>query len=153
MKTLFASIALVATAFSMPALAQDGGRAGWGQRDQTRAEAQTRADTMFQMLDANKDGTVTRTEAEQALTQFEASRSGGEGRGAGRIQRMINLAFGTSQSITLQQFESRALARFDTMDLNHDGTVTAAERQQARAQLQGQTPPAAPAAPAPAKPQ
>jgi hypothetical protein len=39
--------------------------------------------------------------------------------------------------VTLQQFEAQSLARFDAIDLNHDGTVTAAERQQARAQ-QGQ---------------
>ena len=34
------------------------------QRDQTRAEAQQRADMLFQMLDANKDGTVTKAEAD-----------------------------------------------------------------------------------------
>lgn len=153
MKTLFATLALAATAFSMPALAQDGGRGGWMQRDQVRADAQQRADTMFQMLDTNKDGTVTRAEAQQALEQFEASRGGGEGRGAGRIQRMLDVAFGSGQSITLQQFEALALARFDRMDLDHNGTVTAAERQQARAQNQTQgAAPAAPAAPTPAAP-
>ena len=40
-----------------------------------------------------------------------------------------------AQSITLQQAEAQALARFDRDDLNHDGVVTAAERQQARAAL------------------
>ena len=48
---------------------------------------------------------------------------------AGGMQRMIDQAFATSQSLTLQQFEAQSLARFDAMDLNHDGTVTAAERQ------------------------
>jgi hypothetical protein len=47
---------------------------------------------------------------------------------------MIAQAFGDAQSVTLQQFEAKALARFDAQDLNHDGTVTAAERQQAREQ-------------------
>jgi Ca2+-binding EF-hand superfamily protein len=116
-------------------------------RDQTRAEAQQRADMMFQMIDANKDGTITRAEADQALAQFEASRGGDSGgRGGGRMQRMIDEAFAASPSMTLQQFEAQLLARFDAADLNHDGTVTAAERQQMRAQQ------AAPA-PAPAKPQ
>jgi len=53
---------------------------------------------------------------------------------------MIAQAFGTSQTLTLQQFEAQALARFNAADLNHDGTVTAAERQQVRAQRQAQQP-------------
>ena len=129
------------------------------QRDQTRAEAQQRADMMFQMLDANKDGTVTKAEADEAVAQFEAARGDDDsGRGAGRMQRMIGQAFGTAQSLTLQQFEAQVLARFDAADLNHDGTVTVAERQQLRAQRQAQraaaaAPQAAPAPAAPAKPQ
>jgi hypothetical protein len=150
MKKVIFAIAFGAAVVSAPVLAQDGGgRGGFGQRDQTRAEAQQRADMMFQMMDANKDGTVTKAEAEQALAQFQAMRGGdsnGGGRGAGRLQRMIDEAFATSQSMTLQQFEAQALARFDAMDLNHDGTVTAAERQQLREQRQQ----GAPVAPAPA---
>jgi hypothetical protein len=153
MKQAILAIGLGAAVVSAPLLAQaPGGRGGWMQRDQTRAEAQQRADMMFQMLDANKDGTVTKAEAQQALAQFQAARGGDEngGRGAGRMQRMIDQAFGTAQSLTQAQFEAQALARFDAMDLNRDGTVTAAERQQLRAQRQGQ---AAPAAPAAAQPQ
>jgi hypothetical protein len=148
MKKLIFAIAFGAAVVSAPALAQDsGGRGGVFQRDQTPAEAQQRADMMFQMMDANKDGTVTKAEAEAALAQFEAARGGDNGgRGGGRMQRMIDQAFATSQSMTLQQFEAQALARFDAMDLNHDGTVTAAERQQLRAQRQGQAVPPAPAA-------
>ena len=146
MKKLFVAIALGAVAISTPALAQG---FGGGQGDQTRAEAQQRADMMFQMMDTNHDGTVTKAEAQQALAQFEAMRGGGESRGTARIQKMIDLAFGTSQSITLQQFEAQALARFDAMDLNHDGTVTAAERQQAREmrKAQGQIPAPTPTPP------
>ena len=150
MKKAIFAIAFGAAVVSAPVLAQDGGgRGGFGQRDQTRAEAQQRADMMFQMMDANKDGTVTKAEAEQALAQFQAMRGGDSngGRGAGRLQRMIDEAFATSQSLTLQQFEAQALARFDAMDLNHDGTVTAAERQQLREQRQQGAP--VPPAPAP----
>ncbi len=43
---------------------------------------------------------------------------------------MIDEAFAGAPSLTLQQFEAQALARFDAADLNHDGVVTAAERQQ-----------------------
>ena len=65
MKVVFVTIALGAAVVAAPALAQAPG-AGWAQRDQTRAEVKQRADMLFQMLDANHDGTVTRAEAEQA---------------------------------------------------------------------------------------
>ena len=154
MQKLIVSIALGAAFVSAPALAQGGGGGGgYMQRDQTRTEAQQRADMMFQMLDANKDGSVTKAEAEEAVARLEAARGDDDsGRGTGRVQRMIGQVFGTAQSLTLQQFEAAVLTRFDAQDLNHDGTVTAAERQQLRAQRQAQG--QAPAAPqAPAKPQ
>ena len=155
MQKLIVSIALGAAFVSAPALAQGGGGGGGGymQRDQTRAEAQQRADMMFQMLDTNKDGSVTKAEAEEAVARLEAARGDDDsGRGTGRVQRMIGQVFGTAQSLTLQQFEAGVLTRFDAQDLNHDGTVTAAERQQLRAQRQAQG--QAPAAPqVPAKPQ
>ena len=89
----------------------------------SRQEAQQMADSMFQRLDSNHDGTLTRDETEQARAQ----------RG-GRGGHMIERAFGAGTSLTLAQFEAAALARFDSQDLNHDGVVTAAERQQAHAQ-------------------
>jgi hypothetical protein len=139
MKKFLTTVALGAAAVSTVALAQDGGGSGFGQRDQTRTEAQQRADMMFQILDANRDGTVTKAEAEQALAQMQAARGGDDaGRGGGRMQRMIDQAFGSTQAMTLQQFEALSLARFDAADLNHDGTVTAAERKQARAVQQAQ---------------
>jgi hypothetical protein len=146
MKSLLVSIALGATLVSAPALAQGYG-GSWMQRDQTRAEAQQRADMMFQMLDANHDGTVTRAEADQAMAQFQASRGGDNGRGEGRMQRMMDDAFAASPSLTLQQFEAQTLARFDAMDVNHDGVVTAAERQQARAMRAQAQPPVRPQSP------
>jgi hypothetical protein len=150
-------IALGATTVPAAALAQGGG--GMMQKDQTRAEAQQRTDMLFQMLDASHDGTVTRTEADQALAQFQAARGGDDGgRRGGRLQRMIDEAFATSQSLTLQQFEAQSLARFDAADLNHDGIVTAAERQVARGQQLAPAPATTTAAApvpqgAPAKPQ
>jgi hypothetical protein len=130
MKTLLLTVALGATMASTAALAQEqgGGRGGWMQ-DQTRPQAQQMADAMFQRFDLNHDGVVTRQEAEQAGQQF----GGGE-----RVERMIGRVFGTAQSLTLQQLEAQQLARFDRDDLNHDGTVTVAERQQARAALKAE---------------
>jgi len=103
-----------------------GMRGGWMQADMTRLKAQQMADGLFQQLDLNHDGTLTREEAERA-------RSAIGGGGGDRATRMIARVFGDSQSLTLTQFEGQALARFDRQDLNHDGVVTADERQQARA--------------------
>src|SRR5438270_12491473 len=102
MQKLIVTLALGAAMISTPALAQDGSRGGgYMQRDQTRAEAQQRADTMFQMLDANKDGTVTKAEADEALAQFQAARGDDDngGRRAGRMQRMADQALGAAQSL------------------------------------------------------
>ena len=153
MKTLIVAIALGAAALSTPLFAQSpGGRGGAGQRDQTRDEAKQRADMIFQMIDVNHTGVVTRPQAEQALARFQAMRSGEGGHGGGMMQRMLDEAFGNSSTLTLQQFEGEALARFDAMDLNHDGVVTAAERQQFRQQHGQGMPPAPPGTPMPPPP-
>jgi hypothetical protein len=129
MKKLLVTLALGASIISTAALAQDeGGRGRW-MEDMTRAQAQQMADAMFQRFDRNHDGVVTRQEAEEAAAKF----------GAGdRAERMIARLFGDAQSLTLQQAETQALARFDRDDANHDGIVTAAERQQARAALKAE---------------
>jgi len=137
MKKLLVTIALGAAIAATQAAAQDapppppgvapmtGGEGrhhhgGWAQEDMTRAQAQQMADAMFQRFDLNHDGVVTRQEAEQARAQM--------GFGGERVEKMIDRAFGSAQSLTLQQFEAQSLARFDRDDLNHDGVVTAAER-------------------------
>ena len=130
MKKIVVAIALGSIVLAAPALAQAPAGGGAGQRDQTRAEVQQRADMIFQMIDANHDGVVTRDEAQQAAARF----AGNGGAGGGRMQRVFERAFGTADSISLQQFEGMMLARFDAMDLNHDGIVTAAEREQFREQ-------------------
>jgi hypothetical protein len=109
-------------------------RGNWLQADMTRQKAQQMADGLFQQLDLNHDGTLTRTEAEQARSAISGGGAGGGG--GDRATRMIGRLFGDAQAITLPQFEAQALARFDRQDLNHDGTVTGDERQQARAARQ-----------------
>ena len=136
-KALFVAAAVVAALSTQvsaqqpapaPGQPQANLRGNWLQADQTRQQAQQRADMMFQRLDANHDGTVTRQEAEQAAAQM-----GQGGRGGRFAARMMDRLFSQGDSVTLAQFEAQALARFDRQDLNHDGTVTADERQQARA--------------------
>ena len=133
MKRLLVTLALGAAMVSTAAVAQEHhGHGGRMMQDMTRQQAQQMADSMFQRIDLNHDGVATRQEAEQAASQF------GE-----RGERMVDRMFAGAQSLTLQQAEAQALARFDRDDLNHDGVVTAAERQQVRAQLKaarGQSP-------------
>ncbi len=131
MRKLLAAVAFAAATTVTPALAQDHGGHRGGMKDQSRAQAQQRADMLFQMLDSNRDGSVTKPEAQQALAKFEAA--SGNDRRSGRMQRMIDDAFSATAAISLQQFEAQALARFDAQDLDHDGKITAAERQQRRA--------------------
>jgi opacity protein-like surface antigen len=114
-------------------------RGNWLQADQTRQQAQQRADMMFQRLDANRDGTLTRQEVDQAMAQM--GQGGGKGGRGGRFAaRMADRLFSQGDSVTQAQFEAQALQRFDRQDLNHDGVVTGDERQQGRAMRQQNKP-------------
>ncbi len=124
--------------------------------EQRRAQ---RSERMFDRLDANRDGSISREEWTAARTQrgermAERGAQAGQGERAGRPQGMRGghrmrggpgmrgdrgaRLFGEQGYITQEQMRERALARFDRLDLNRDGTVTAAERQQAREQMRTQ---------------
>lgn len=111
----------------------------------------------FDRLDLNHDGSITREEMAQAHAQMrerrEAARArrgaAAEGahrrghhrfamrhhRGHGRMGGFGQRMFGEQGYVTLEQMRERALQRFDRLDANRDGTVTAEERRQARAQM------------------
>jgi hypothetical protein len=131
MTKILVTLALAATAFATQAGAQPASGEQRGPRpDMTRQQASQFADAVFQRLDLNHDGVLTRAEADQAAAQF----GGGEGgNGGGRAQHMVARLFGDAQSVTKAQATAAALARFDAEDINHDGVVSEAERQQARA--------------------
>jgi opacity protein-like surface antigen len=113
-------------------------KGNWLQADMTRQQAQQRADMMFQRLDANHDGMLTREEVDQAMAQM-GGESGGKGGHGGRFAaRLTERLFAQGTSVTLAQFEAQALQRFDRQDLNHDGVVSGDERQQGRALRQKQ---------------
>ncbi|MFN3944929.1 MAG: hypothetical protein ACK4K7_08365 [Allosphingosinicella sp.] len=162
MKKISILAGIAALTVSGTALAQSGGYQRGADRnvDVTRAEAAAKANQAFQRLDLNRDGRVTPEEMRQARQQMRAerlaqltpeqraameqrraqrgdqARSGGWKRGDGersgqRGQRM----FGEQGFVTAEQFQARALQRFDRMDLNNDGVVTAEERRQAREQM------------------
>ena len=128
-KALFFSVAVAAVSAQasaqQPAEPQAAERGSWRQAEQTRAQALERADRMFERLDANRDGTLTREEAAKAGPATS--------RGGARVERLMARLFGDAASISRADFQAQALARFDGQDANRDGVVTADERQQARA--------------------
>jgi hypothetical protein len=137
MKKLLVTIVLGATVFSAQAGARDSA-IGSAQPDITRQQARERADGLFQMFDLNRDGVITREEANEVGQKLMAQRGAlhrdvAPGFG-GRTLKYLKRTFAGAQSVTRQQFEDAMLAHFDEMDANHDGVVTNAEREQARTQ-------------------
>ena len=122
-------------------------RAGREQRREQMAER------MFDRLDLDHNGSITREEMAQARTRHHARRGeGGHGmRGPGMRHRRMGMRhggpggpgmrggrgaalFGEQGFVTREQWRERALARFDRVDADRNGTVTAAERRAAREQ-------------------
>lgn len=88
----------------------------------TRQEATAAADRRFAAMDANRDGTVTRQErrADRDTRKRERSDANRPGPRQG------------DQQLTQAAFRERALRRFDRVDTDHDGRITAQEREAAR---------------------
>lgn len=129
---------------------------GRAQREQRRTQ---RAERMFDRLDLDHNGSITREEMAQARAQHHARRGerdegargpgmrhrrmgmrhggpggpGGPGMGGMRGGRGAAL-FGEQGFVTREQFRERALTRFDRVDADRNGIVTAAERRTAREQ-------------------
>ena len=128
MKMLIALSALAAaTASTQPAPVK--------QPDITREQARRRADQLFQRFDVNHDGYVTRAEAQAVggrlqLLRAATGRDQAPGIG-GHTLRYLEQRFTGVQQVTKSQFEAAFLAHFDQMDTNHDGILTAIERQKA----------------------
>lgn len=131
----------------------------------------------FAALDANKDGSISKAEWDQHSADRAAKRAergekraaAGEARGGKRGDGMrghhgkrgghhggrhgamgggwMKADTNGDKAITQAEFTASALARFDRMDANKDGQVTAEERQAARQAMRGKrgAPPASPA--------
>jgi Ca2+-binding EF-hand superfamily protein len=93
---------------------------------------------LFARADTNKDGAVTRAEfetmGEQLRTRMQHATMA---RGSG--SRLFQTADSNKDGrISRAELQQAALANFDRMDINHDGTITPDERQQARRQMKAQ---------------
>jgi Ca2+-binding EF-hand superfamily protein len=107
-----------------------------------QADREARRQQMFDRLDANRDGSISREEfAAQRERRGEARAERGTGtdrsfarrgmRGPGGMQRG-----GEARGpITQEQFVASALERFDRIDTDNDGTISAEERRAAREQM------------------
>ena len=105
--------------------------------DLTRNQALERADQLFDRFDLNHDGVVTGKE-EQSLGRRLLMQRAATGRDVapgigGHTLRFLEHTFAGMQSVTERQFEEAMLAHFDQMDVNRDGVLTAAEREDGRA--------------------
>ncbi|WP_374525764.1 EF-hand domain-containing protein [Sphingopyxis sp.] len=98
---------------------------------------------MFDRLDANKDGSISKAEwdqhsADRAAKRGEKRADAGDGkrgmrghhggRGGHGGMMMGRADTDGDKAISLAEFQTAALARFDAADANKDGQVTAAER-------------------------
>jgi Ca2+-binding EF-hand superfamily protein len=110
-------------------------RQAFGQR---RDERSGRA---FERFDLDHDGGISRAEFEQGrerrgeLRAERARRPGRRGHRHGGPGMRGERMFGEAGFVTREQMRERALARFDRLDLDRDGRLTAAERRQAREQF------------------
>ncbi len=156
-----AASAQTAPATPRPPMRQDANHDGVA----TRAEAIAQADARFAQMDTDRDGRVSGGEM-QAYRAALHDRMVASGRDVpvpppggrkhdGMGRRMDPNGDG---SVTREEFEARALKRFDRMDANHDGAIDTTERANAaemrhvdhRERREGVTPPAPASAPAPA---
>lgn len=98
----------------------------------TRAEFDAGRTAMFTRMDADNDGSVTR---EERRAQFEARRGqrGEHGpRRHGRHNSLERLDVNNDGSITREEYLAHPIARFDRLDADKNGVISASERPQPR---------------------
>ncbi len=109
----------------------------------TRAEALARADQRFDAIDTDRDGRISA--AERAALPQRGPRPAADGaappppppggpRGFGGGRMLERADANRDGFVSREEFRAQAAAQFDRQDLNKDGQVDAAERQQLRQQ-------------------
>ncbi len=123
---------LAIPAFALASAPQDfhGGHGG----NLTRQQAADRADQIFARADSNRDGRLTRAEAQQAHQQLAGTHRPNSGGGhAGRGGHgFFETMFGKRGAVTKADFRKQHLTLFARLDRNRDGVVGAAEHQAAQ---------------------
>jgi hypothetical protein len=115
MRTFTIAAAALATAVSVPSLAQGGPRPDpYGDTTVTQADVEKNAADRFAQMDANHDGTL----------QVDEQPNGGRRFGGGEPAPMSK-----------DDFVAGQVQRFQRMDADHDGNLTKAERDAFRQQM------------------
>lgn len=172
MTKTFIGLSLAALALAGAAYAQDHQMGDpMGGKTVTRAEAQAKAEERFAMMDVNKDGKLDAADREAHQTQmmtamfdkvdanhdgtitkdeFMAAHKDGMGgmehgmggggmgghKGGGMGMMMMHMADTNKDSaISKDEFVAAQLAMFDKADANHDGKLTPDERKAAHAKM------------------
>ena len=93
---------------------------------QRRAEAvRTRMESEFTKLDTNKDGQLSKAEFLAASPQAPTT-------APNSTQVLAELDKNKDGKVSLDEYRAPQLAKFDKLDANHDGTLSAAERPRQR---------------------
>lgn len=147
-KFLIAGVATAAIVGLAPAIAQTAQKAPHTE-SQRHAKVHTRADVeakiarRFARVDTDRDGFVTRAEADAAmqamhakLQQRMAQRPGGGAKARAKHRmggRMFEMADANNDGrVSLPEAQAAALRHFDMVDTNRDGQITPEERRQMR---------------------
>ena len=120
----------------------------------TRAEVQGHVARMFAQADTNRDGVITKAEADaahqamsgkgQRAVKMAGHMKGGHGMGGmgmvgmgkGMGGKMFERADANHDGrLTLAEAQAQAFAHFDMMDTNRDGRITPKERQAAHQRM------------------
>ena len=142
-----AAIALVAAGAAQAQSTDRRGPDADGNGVVTRAEATAGAEAQFARMDRNGDGRLTLEDRSPAGGPDRAPPAAGpeggpphgqpggpDGRGAMMMARMADT--NNDRAVDRAEFLAAAEQRFDRVDADHDGSISAAERDARRSQMQ-----------------
>lgn len=90
----------------------------------------------FGRIDVNRDGAITLAEMQAAAERRGAKAGNGGNRRDGTARGVGRMDANRDGGVSRAEFQARGMTRFARLDLDRNGVVTPAERQQVRAQRQ-----------------